>query len=190
MEDKQQKSWLRRRWADVATVVFIALMLIPQTRMPIIVFVQRTFAFGPSTAGTTEQVTDYQWPLKDMDGKNISFEQSEGKVVFVNFWATWCPPCVAEMPYMQNLYNDYKDQVDFYFVTDEKPERIQSFMERHEYDLPIQIQQYAAPEPMEAKALPTTYVLGKNGNVHIKKKGSARWDSQKVRNLLDKLLQE
>lgn len=189
-KEKKEKSWIERRWSDVLIGVFVILMLIPQTRMPIMVFVQRTFAFGPSTSGTDEQVTNYNWSFNALEGDQISFNEAEGEVVFLNFWATWCPPCVAEMPYMQNIYDDYGDKVKFYFVTDEDPSKIHAFMNRHEYDLPIQINQFAPPEPIEAKALPTTYVLGKNGDVHIKKTGSAKWDSKKVRNLLDDLLEE
>ncbi len=190
MKEKNKKSWFKRRWGDVVIGIFVLLMLIPQTRMPIMVFVQRTFAFGPSTAGTDEQIKNYNWQMKTLEGKNISFAKAEGEVVFLNFWATWCPPCIAEMPYMQNIYDDYGDQVKFYFVTDENPDRIHTFLAKNDYDLPIQINQINPPDPIEAKALPTTYVIGKNGDIHIKKKGSAKWDSKKVRNLLDKLLKE
>lgn len=189
-DKKEEKSWLRRRWSDVLIGIFVVLMLIPQTRMPIMVFIQRTIAFGPSTSGTDEQITNYDWPIQTLDGKDISFSKAQDEVVFLNFWATWCPPCVAEMPYMQNLYDDYGDKVKFYFVTDEDPKRIHAFMDKYDYNLPIQINRYAPPEPLKAKALPTTYVLGKNGDVHIKKTGSAKWDSKKVRNLLDDLLKE
>lgn len=192
MSEKEpvKKSWLKRRWSDVLAGVFVVLLLIPQTRTPIMVWVQRTFAFGPSVSGTDERLQNYNWNMQTLDGKTVSFSEAKDEVVFVNFWATWCPPCIAEMPYMQNLYDDYGDQVKFFFVTDEDPSRITNFLDRNEYDLPIQINSSALPEPLEAPALPTTYIIGKNGDIHVKKKGSAKWDSKKVRNLLDKLLKE
>lgn len=170
--------------------VFVILMIIPQTRMPIMSFVQRTIAFSPSVKSNKEQLTDYNWPLQTMDGEQFSFSRSQDKVVFLNFWATWCPPCVAEMPYIQNIYDAYGDKVDFYFVTDETSEKVDAFMNKHGYSLPIQTSRYAPPELLQSKALPTTYVIGKDGRIHIAKKGSARWDSKSVRNLLDELLEE
>lgn len=189
-KENPSKSWFRRRWSDVLIGIFIILMLFPQTRTPIMVFVQRTIAFGPSTSRTDEQAEDYNWNMYSLEGDPVSFNDAKGEVVLLNFWATWCPPCIAEMPYLQNLYNDYGEKVKFFFVTDEDPQKISAFMEKHQYDLPVQINQQLPPRPFEAKALPTTYVLGKNGDIHIKKTGSAKWDSKKVRNLLDDLLKE
>lgn len=185
-----EKAWLKKNWSNILMVVLILLLIIPQTRSPLMVFVQRTFAFGPSTAGTDEQLTDYQWPLHTLEGDEISFMEAKNEVTVVNFWATWCPPCIAEMPYFQDLYDRYGDEVKFYFVTDENPERVQTFMEKHQYDLPIQIAQYAPPELMQSRALPTTFIFGKDGGVHVKKKGSAKWNSSKVTKLLDNLLAE
>jgi len=189
-KENPSKSWFRRRWSDVLIGIFIILMLFPQTRTPIMVFVQRTIAFGPSISRTDEQAEDYNWNMYSLEGDPVSFNDAKGEVVLLNFWATWCPPCIAEMPYLQNLYNDYGEKVKFFFVTDEDPQKISAFMEKHQYDLPVQINQQLPPRPFEAKALPTTYVLGKNGDIHIKKTGSAKWDSKKVRNLLDDLLKE
>lgn len=189
-EEQKEKSFLRKHWSNILFVVVLALIVYPKTRMPIISTVQRIIAFSPSTSGTDEQLNDYRWNLADLDGNPLSFSEAENEVVFVNFWATWCPPCVAEMPYMQDLYEEYGDKMKFYFVTDEDPTKIRKFMDKHDYDLPIQIATSAPPEILEAKALPTTYVIGKNGDIHIKKKGSAKWNSKKVYHLLDDLLAE
>ncbi|HLS31074.1 MAG TPA: hypothetical protein VK021_09475, partial [Flavobacteriaceae bacterium] len=91
-KEKKKKSWIERRWSDVLIGVFVILMLIPQTRKPIMVFVQRTLAFSPSTSGTDEQVTNYNWSFNALEGDQISFNEAKGEVVFLNFWATWCPP--------------------------------------------------------------------------------------------------
>lgn len=187
---RQDKPWLRRHWSDVLVGIFIVLMLVPATRTPLMIFVQRTFAFGPSTAGTDEEISEYNWAMQNQDGSPINFTEAQHEVVFVNFWATWCPPCIAEMPYMQNLYDDYGDKVKFYFVTDEDPEHIRQFMSDNAYTIPVTINRTNPPEPFEYKALPTTYIIGKDGSIQVKKKGSARWDSKKIRRLLDELLAE
>ena len=165
-------------------------MIIPQTRMPIQVFVQRLISFSPSenSVADREVLEDYNWSLQELNAAEINFSQSKGKVVIVNLWATWCPPCVAEMPSFQKLYNSYGDKVDFYFVTSEKPEKIEKFMLKNEYSLPIFIQKYEAPKQLQSQALPTTFLISKSGEIVIKEEGAADWNSAKMQTLLDKLL--
>ena len=158
--------------------------------MPIQVFVQRLISFSPSETSEDKQSTleNYQWTLLTMDSEEINFSQSKGKVVIINFWATWCPPCIAEMPSFQKLYNDYGSQVDFYFVTSEKPDRVIRFLDKNEYSFPVYLQHFEAPEQLQSAVLPTTYVITKDGKIAINETGVADWNSRKIRNLLDKLL--
>lgn len=168
----------------------VVLLIIPQTRMPIQVFVQRLISFSPSETSEEKReiLQDYQWPLTELSTGEINFSQSQGKVTVVNFWATWCPPCVAEMPSFQKLYNDYGSKVDFYFVTSEEPEKVQRFLDKNDYSLPTYLQSYEAPKQMQSRALPTTYVLSKEGDIVINETGTANWNSDKMRKLLDRLL--
>lgn len=184
------EKFLKKNWSNILFGIVLVLMIIPQTRMPIQVFVQRLISFSPSETSEEkrEVLQDYQWPLSELNAKDINFSQSQGKVVLVNFWATWCPPCVAEMPSFQKLYDDYGQDVDFYFVTSEKPEKVQRFLDKHQYSLPTFIQSYAAPEQMQSRALPTTYLLSRDGKIVIEETGTANWNSSKMRDLLDELL--
>lgn len=125
-----------------------------------------------------------------MDSEEINFSQSEGKVAIVNFWATWCPPCVAEMPSFQKLYDDYGQQVDFYFVSSENADKLNRFIGKHDYDLPVYLQTYQAPGQLQSNALPTTYVISKSGEIAIRETGAADWNSKKMREILDALLAE
>ena len=160
--------------------------------MPIQVFVQRLISFSPSETSEDKRETleDYQWNLQTMNSEEISFSQSKGKVAIINFWATWCPPCIAEMPSFQKLYNDYGTNVDFYFVTSEEPERVHRFLTKHNYTFPVYLQQFEAPGQLQSTVLPTTYVISKNGKIAIKETGVADWNSKKTRNLVDRLLSE
>src|SRR5690554_7726951 len=112
------KKFIKKHWSNILFVVFLALLIIPQTRMPIQVFVQRIISFSPSETSKDkrEVLQDYQWPLGTMEGAEINFGPSRERVAAVNLWATWCPHCVAEMPSFQKLNDDYKNKVDFYFV--------------------------------------------------------------------------
>ena len=182
--------FLKKHWSNILFGLFIAAMLIPQTRTPIMVFVQRTIAIGPSVKKNKAVLEDYAWPLRNEQNETISFEEAKGEVVLLNFWATWCPPCIAEMPSMQKLYDAYGDKVQFYLVTDEEPTRVNQFMEKYNYTLPIYYSQYAPPKLLQSRALPTTFVIGKDGKIHIKETGSARWHGNRVTDLLDELLEE
>ncbi len=158
--------------------------------MPIQVFVQRLVSFSPSEMSVDERETiqDYDWNLQQLNTEEANFSQSKGKVTIVNFWATWCPPCVAEMPSFQKLYDTYGDKVDFYFVTSEKAEKVEKFMVKNGYTLPVYLQSFKAPKQLESNVLPTSYLISKSGEIIINEEGAADWNSDKMRTLLDQLL--
>lgn len=160
--------------------------------MPITVFIQRVISFSPSeTSKENRQIlNNYNWNLKNLDGEIVNFSQSKGKVVLVNFWATWCPPCVAEMPELQELYKNYKDEVDFYFVSTESVLKLNLFLDKKGYLLPVYIQREKAPTLIETNSLPTTFLISKSGELVIKKTGAASWNSDKVHQIIDDLLME
>lgn len=182
--------FLKKNWSNILFFAFLTLLIIPQTRMPIQVFVQRLISFSPSEKKeeNRETLEDYNWNLIELNAEDVNLSQSKGKVTIVNFWATWCPPCVAEMPSFQKLYDDYGDKVDFYFVTSEEPDKVNKFMEKNTYTLPVFLQRFKAPETLESNALPTTYLISKPGEIVIDETGAADWNSKKMRDLLDKLL--
>lgn len=184
--------FLKKHWSNILFVVLLALLIIPQTRMPIQVFVQRIISFSPSETSVEKRAVlqDYEWPLHTMEAQEVNFSVSEERVAVVNMWATWCPPCVAEMPSFQKLYDDYGNDVDFYFVTSEEPERVQRFMTKNDYDMPVYLQSYQAPAQMESTLLPTTFVISKKGEIVVKETGAADWNSKKTRAMLDRLLSE
>ncbi len=188
----RSKQFLTKHWSNILIVAIIALLFIPQTGMPIKVFFNKLIAFSPSKISVEKQETleDYQWTLKTIAGNETNLASSKGKVALINLWATWCPPCVAEMPSLQNLYNEYGDQVDFYFVSSESSEKLKKFMAHKGYDFPVYVHSYKAPGMLEASSIPTTYVLSKSGKIVIDKTGAANWDSTRVKNLLDELLKE
>lgn len=182
--------FLKKNLSNILILIAIALLFIPQTSMPIKVFLQRTFAGSPSIIKTENQqvLTDYQWQLQDLQGNKINLSQSQNKVLIINIWATWCPPCVAEMPSFQALYNDYQNKVDFYFISSEKTETLNRFLEKYQYTLPVQQPLENEPDVLNSKVLPTTFVIDKTGKIVVNKSGAANWNSTKFRQQLDGLL--
>ena len=181
----------KSRIRNTIFVVIIALMIIPQTRTPIQVFVNKGLAlFSPSIVKESkrERILDYNWQLQDGEGKTINFIDSKNKVVLINFWATWCPPCIAEMPSLDKLYKDYKDRVDFYFVSNEKIEVVQGFIDKKNYDIKVQIPTTKYPEVFDISTIPRTYLIDKSGLIVMDKTGAANWNSEKVRATIEALL--
>ena len=180
-------NFIKKHWSNILFGVLIVLLFIPQTGRPIRVFVNRLFAFSPSieSEGKRDQLDNYNWNLVDMEGKRVDFNQFKGKKILINFWATWCPPCIAEMPSMQALYDDYEDKVVFLFITNDEDAAISKFLSKHEYTFPIYREGSEAPKLLHTNSLPTTYLINETGEIVIDKTGAADWNTEKVRALLD-----
>jgi thiol-disulfide isomerase/thioredoxin len=150
----------------------------------------RLLSFSPSVESveSRDQLVDYTWKLKGINAEDYDFSEANGKVVVLNFWATWCPPCRAEMPSLQNLYADYKDKVVFLFLTNEEDAVVNKFLDKYDYTIPSFNQYSKTPNNFSVSSIPATYVLDKDGFIVIDKVGPALWDSDKVRKLLDELL--
>jgi thiol-disulfide isomerase/thioredoxin len=152
----------------------------------------RLLAFAPSVENKSSRATlnNYNWKLKGLNTTDFNFENAREKVVVLNFWATWCPPCRAEMPSLQNLYNDYKEDVVFLFLTNEESEKVIRFLEKNKYNLPSFNQYTQTPAAFPVSSIPATYIIDRNGSIVIDKVGPADWNSKTVRVLLDELLQK
>ena len=176
-----------KKIGDYIFYLLIILLIIPQTR----VYFLRMLSFSPSVEKVEKkvQINSIDWQLKGINTADYDFQQANGKVVLVNFWATWCMPCVAEMPSLNELYKDYGDKVDFILVTQEGPDKVLPFLEKKQFDLPIYNQLNANPAAFDTQTIPKTFLLDKKGNIVIEA-GRADWNTKKIRKLLDKLLKE
>lgn len=178
--------------SDVIFVVFIILLLIPQTRTPIQVAVNKlkVAVWSPSLedANDQDQVAPFQYAVTDLHGASRNIAVGEGKVTFISYWATWCPPCIAELPGIQELYKDYGDKVNFLLLTQEVPDKVERFVRKKGYELPIYFPQMQTPAILQENSIPTNYVIDAQGTIIIKETGAADWNSSKVRNLLNELL--
>ena len=99
-----------------------------------------------------------------------------------------CPPCIAEFQNIQDLYNDYNDEVFFLLVSNESPNTIQKFLDKKGYDIPIFNSFTNYPDEFNSRSIPRTYIIDKEGFIVVDKKGAANWNSSKIRNQLDELL--
>jgi thiol-disulfide isomerase/thioredoxin len=169
--------------------VLLIVLLVPQIRFPVQVFLQRLLSFSPSeiAVDNRETIHDFNWTLVHVDETVLNFNELKGDIIVVNFWATWCPPCVAEMPDFQDLYNDYHDKVQFLFVSNDPLSKVKSFADINDLSLPFYMPASAEPKVLNYSTLPTTFIIDKNQQIVMRKEGAAKWNSSKVRELLDEL---
>ena len=92
------------------------------------------------------------------------------------------------MPYLQSLYEDYQNEVAFYFVARDQEEKIDAFMERHGYSFPVYFELVKAPARLESNSLPTTYIIDRSGSKIVDHTGAARWNSASTRQMIDLLI--
>ena len=183
----------KSRRSNLIFLAVIALLIIPQTRKPIQVLLNKGFAlFGPSIIDSEDRkiLDSYNWQLEDIDGKIFDFETTQNKVVLINFWATWCPPCIAEMPSLEKLYDDYKDKIVFLFVSNEDEAKISKFVTKNEYSFNVYRPISEYPKHFNVRSIPRTFLIDKKGNIVIDKTGASNWNSKKVRTVIEQLLTE
>lgn len=174
-------------------LLVLILMVVPQTRLPIQVFINKGLALiSPSTISKNNQkkLRSYNWTLKDYKGNVLDFETLKDKVVLVNFWATWCPPCIAEMPSMQSLYNDYGDKIAFVFISNESGEILDEFLNKSNYTFKVYGSLTSPPNQFNVSSIPRTFLIAKDGSIVIDKSGASNWNSNTVREIIDGLLNE
>ncbi|TXE21430.1 TlpA family protein disulfide reductase [Psychroflexus gondwanensis] len=181
--------FFKKHWSSLLFVVVVILLILPPTRLPIQIFINKIIAFSPSeiSQDDRESLTDYEWYMKNADGKTVNFENSEDKIILINYWATWCAPCIAEMPDLQKLYGDYKDKVDFYFVTSDSQDLVRPFLKKRNLDIPVYYLLSEPPKGLQSQKLPTTFLINPEGEIVIKKTGAANWNSATVRHTIDKI---
>ena len=129
--------------------------------------------------------------FQDLEGNEFSLRNFENKVLFINYWATWCNPCLAEMPSMAELYNQYKenDNIVFLYLSKEDTDTIIDYIPKDDSLGQLPIYKVVTDDDLfSTRGIPTTFIVNRNGEIVIKDVGSAVWNDQSVVNYLDKLL--
>lgn len=176
----------KKHITNIGFVIVIGLMIYPPTKIYFI----RLISFSPSEVKVDKQklITNDNWKLKGVNTEDVNLKELENKVVFVSFWATWCAPCIAEMPGMYKLYEDYKSKVTFLFVTNENWNVVSKFYQKKGYDFPTYNQINNSPKELESSSIPATFILDKDKKIVVEKRGPANWNSSTTREILNKLL--
>ena len=107
------------------------------------------------------------------------------KLQVINFWATWCAPCIAEMPDIQSLYQKTGDQVEFVMISlDNTADKTWNFVDTKGFDFPVYRLSSRIPEVYERQVIPTTYVISPDGKIVAERHGMAKYDTDEFREFL------
>lgn len=137
------------------------------------------FLFGCNGNTKQESSTINEIKLQDLEGNPLNLEEFKGKVVFLNFWATWCGPCVREMPSIESLQENFKGQpIVFLFASSESKDLIKEFKEKRPFSFEY-VQLDMSLEELNIYSLPTTYIYNKLGKLVINETGARMWDGEK-----------
>lgn len=129
--------------------------------------------------------------FSDLENNIFTLQNFKGKNLFINYWATWCNPCLAEMPYMAKLYENYKDEEDiiFLYLSREKLEVIKNYIPKDESLQQLPIYKIITDDEFFATSgIPTTFIVNSDGEVIVKDLGSAFWNDESVFKFIDNLI--
>ncbi|MBS1977880.1 MAG: TlpA family protein disulfide reductase [Bacteroidetes bacterium] len=123
--------------------------------------------------------------LTELNGDQIDLTDYKGQTVFINFWATWCGPCIKEMPTIDKAQIALKDKgVVFLIASDEEPAEIKEFMENRPFN--FHYVQLTNMEELKIPALPTTYIFDEAGKLKFSETGTRDWSEPNNLNLITK----
>lgn len=147
----------------------------------------------PNLSSPVEKVGEgqlYDFALEGSDGKPFLLESHKGKVIFMNFWATWCPPCIAEMPGIDALYKamNSEDIIFLMISLDEDFSKAERFVERKSYGFPVYKVRGQIPNPLRSQSIPATFIIAPDGSIAASHKGMADYNNAKVKNFLQGLV--
>jgi len=131
--------------------------------------------------------------LPDLNGADVNISDFRGKIVFLNFWATWCPTCVIEMPAMEKLHRKLKHK-DFAMVSvslQDSAAQVQRFFKQNQLTFTVLLDSFGKTVPEFAiRAIPTTLILDKTGRIVGRVIGQREWDSRESIAMFDQLIDE
>lgn len=134
-----------------------------------------------------QQTADYNFSLLGFNNEPLNMEELKGKTVFLNFWASWCPPCRAEMPTIESLYEKMKNKNDLVFVlisVDNDTSKARQFIQENGFSFPVYFMNGYLPKIYSSGTIPSTFVISKQGKIVAKEVGMADYNTDKFINFL------
>lgn len=184
MDFKNLSSTVKRNWINILVGGLLAVFLFSTDakawvlhQMVSVGLFKVEIDKEPVDIGTGDESAFY---YIDPVGVTTSTAALKGKVVLINFWASWCPPCRAEMSSLNDLYNQFKNDNRFVFLfinEDENRAKAIDYIHKNDFTIPFYNRTGEVPPEMFSGTLPTTIVLNKDGKIILKHEGMGKYDS-------------
>ena len=177
MTNNNTKTWL---WIGLGFAVFWVLYLafLGPRRPPLL----ENNGMGQPAA--------YEWSLSDLNDRPVPFSRFKGKPIFLNIWATWCGPCVREMPSIARLAEDPRLQgkgIEFVCVSvDDSSDAVRRFLQDRSWSMTF-LRAEQLPAVFRTEGIPATFLIAPDGRIAATEVGSSQWDSPEVVSFLEKL---
>ena len=186
-----------RQWCTprhLLNVVFYAAVLLllfnPSAKALLIRSLMDIGFFQPEIPVASKQTTAVaDITFIDNKGKQLHLSSLKGKVVFINFWATWCPPCIAELPSINLLNQQLMADTNIVFLitdADNNFNKSAPFLLKHLYHLPLYQTTSAVPKVIIGNTIPTTVVIDRAGHLVFRHEGAADYTNKKFIAYLNK----
>lgn len=201
METKKKWFTLSNLFTALIAIFLLAVIFNPDLKSEVLQGLMKVGLFQPdvpeagadtlnSESSSTETRTGPEISFRDEKGSLVHLSSLKGKVVFINFWATWCPPCIAEMPSINTLSANLKTNPNVVILmvdVDSNTEKSMEFMQKNKYNLPVFSPASALPPEFQSNAIPTTVVLDKAGNIVFRHEGGADYSNPEFLAYLEKI---
>jgi thiol-disulfide isomerase/thioredoxin len=168
----------------IMTLFLVMVLVNPSVKAGVMQGLMKVGLFQPAMPEEVSPAGNMAPDMSFMDGEGKTFTLSSlrGKVVFLNFWATWCPPCRAEMPSINTLYGQFKDDKNVVFLTvdtDGNYKKAKSFLNKKQYSLPLYVADSQIPGELLGRSIPTTVIINKKGQIAYRQEGAADYGNKR-----------
>ena len=177
---KDQLKFIWTWTTNILLLAIIVILFVPSWRLSFSSFMQETFMGSTELSENMSVPLDFsqeQWEIYDSNQNMHSFNKFKGKPIVLNFWATWCPGCRAELPKIKNIKDKFEDEVHFISVSNQTYDIIEASGEYANHSSFIYFTQYFSTQ-FDFETFPTTFIIDSDFNIVSKLEGASKLDSQ------------